>query len=60
MTNYHNLVRKYEPVLAFSMDGKQEQEVFFPMSVEDYVARCGLWHKGCEILTPTPKELLVV
>jgi hypothetical protein len=60
MTDYQRLVHKYEPVLGFSKDSRKRPEAFFPMPVEDYVARCGLWHQGCEILPPgrvTPQKL---
>jgi hypothetical protein len=46
------LVRRYEPTLGFSKDGKGEVEAFFPMAVDDYVGKCALWHQGSELLPP--------
>ena len=45
MTDDLKLIRRYEPVLVFSRDGNRRPEDFFPMAVEHYVARCGLYHK---------------
>ena len=52
MSDYLRLVRRYEPVLGFSKDGKRRVEAFFPMAVDGYVKRCALWHKGREMLAP--------
>jgi len=48
------LIRRYEPVLVFSTDGKEQPqpEFFFPMTVEHYVAHCALYRKGQEVLPP--------
>ncbi len=45
MSHVH-LVRKYEPVLLFSKDGRGREENFFPMSVEHYVSQCRLYRRG--------------
>ena len=40
------LVRRYEPVLRFSRDGKDREENFFPMAATDYVAEAALFRRG--------------
>jgi hypothetical protein len=36
-----DLLRRYEPILKFT-----EGELFFPTSIEGYIARCSLWVRG--------------
>lgn len=51
MTNDLDLLRRHEPILKFTAG-----ELFFPTSVEGYVARCSLWSRGSaeehELLMP--------
>jgi hypothetical protein len=42
VSNEYELIRRYEPILRFSRDGKGKREEFFPMAVENYVRECGL------------------
>lgn len=46
MTDYLDLIQRYEPVLLFSKDGDGNPENFFPMAAEHFVRECGLRRKG--------------
>ncbi|HSR86233.1 MAG TPA: hypothetical protein VLM11_18800 [Streptosporangiaceae bacterium] len=44
------LLRDYEPVLAFT-----QGELFLPMPVERYLAKCSLWRSAVSARPPAPK-----
>ncbi len=45
MSDYQQLIRRYEPVLRFGRDSQGQPEAFFPMAARDYVHSCGLRRK---------------